>query len=177
MQSTFPAPNAHPTSETAPAFRALELLLTEPHTAASLAAALAVCDHPPPSRAAFVSCEPHGAQSLVTWCACCGAAAHTAMGAQPRASDFIRTTLAQLVSAEQLGAVEALALGLRELEHTVDTAGLREPIERCASRLATITDAVRSFARSAALAGVERLGAVASRLADRDESSQPLAGW
>jgi hypothetical protein len=177
MQSTFPV--EQPSSQTAPAFRPLEVLLSDPHTAISIAAALAMCDHPKPSRASFQTADEH-AISLVTWCACCGASAHTALGVEPAASDWIRTTLAHLVTSEQLAAVEALALGLRELEHSIDAespmrrsdggAGLR-------ARLASFADAVRSFARSPALAGVERLGAVGSRLADTEEPFPSLLGW
>jgi hypothetical protein len=169
-------PNAQtPASETAPAYRPLQSLLSEPHTAASLAACLAVCHHPAPSRASFQATDEHGA-TLVTWCACCGASAHTALGVAPGASDWIRTTLAQLVAPEQLDAVQALAVGLRELEHSVETLGLAEPIERCASTLASISDAVRTLASSPVLSGASRLAVASARLGDPEHASNSV-GW
>jgi hypothetical protein len=160
----------------------LEPLLTEPYTLATLAAASAVCDHPASSHVALdVTVGPE--QGRLTWCAFCGAMAHTLRGETLAVDDWHRSALANLLTAEQLaelanvaGRAAHLAEAARGLCDLATEQGDKRRLASVTGALALVAMSADKLAHSPALVGSSRLAAAIERLA-ADPGAGRLAGW
>jgi hypothetical protein len=170
-------------SSAPPACSILEPLLTEPYTLATLAAASAVCDHPAASHVSLdVTVGPE--QGRLTWCAFCGAMAHTLQGEPLSADDWHRSALVKLLSAEQLG---ELANAAGRAAHLADAArslcdlateqGDKRRLGSVTGALALVAMSADKLAHSPAFVGSARLAAATERLAADPAAGGTLSGW
>jgi hypothetical protein len=158
----------------------LEPLLSDPHTLATLAAAMRVCDHPDASRVGL-DCSVSGQESRVTWCAACGALAHTDRDAPIESGDWHRSTVASLLSPELLGDVRELARRAQRIERSAralfEAALARgEPLGPTTEGLSLLAAAAESLALSPALVGSARLVAAAAAMGPDGAACLSL-GW
>jgi hypothetical protein len=89
----------------------------EPHTLATLAAALVACDHPAPCQVS-ASVLFGGQPIRITWCAACGA-----MTSDEHAGTWTGSVIAHLLSQRHFEEVQSLVHGLRQIHGQVAAAG------------------------------------------------------
>jgi hypothetical protein len=109
----------------------------EPHTLATLAAALVTCDHPPACQVA-ASVVFGGQPIRITWCAACGA-----MTSDERAGAWTGSALSQLFSRHHFEELREFIRGVLEVHVQVATAG-----SRLVDRGSAIDVALRNVSKS-----------------------------
>lgn len=161
---------AHSSSFPVHVQHSLEELRAAPHSAATIAALLAVCDHPEASRVAFIVRvgEGEGDATEVQTCGLCGAVQIEGC--------WIRPGLARLVKREQLTDVEQIGFGLHEIVRALRAIEARfalgVPCDQ--AEIALLVACVDEIANLAS-AQADKLGPAFARLAAGD--GEDHLGW